>query len=384
MITFSIAVVLLSAVAALLILQRAAGAARRADTDPTLGIYRRQLSEIDELAERGLLAQGELRTARAEVARRLLGAAQTAEMMPTDAPQPTVSRKLRLAILAGAVITPLLALGLYVYRGSPGAVDQPFKERLRAWTQSDPGQLDAQRMAAVLETVVKSRPTDVEPLTFLARAQAAYGDLPAATETLRKATRLAPKQPELWADLGQLLVMQNQGQENEASAQAFKQAMQLAPKIPSARYHLARGLIAQGDVAEGLAGWRALLADLPPGEEHQALEQEIDATAKAGHLVAPSAPAPAQQQASGAPAQDGQLPAEGSDQRAFIQSMVARLAARLQQSPDDPAGWARLIRSYAILGDAPKMQSALDQAHKVFKNRPEDLKTVDNAMAGAQ
>jgi cytochrome c-type biogenesis protein CcmH len=139
MITFSIAVVLLSAVAALLILQRAAGAARRADTDPTLGIYRRQLSEIDELAERGLLAQGELRTARAEVARRLLGAAQTAEMMPTDAPQPTVSRKLRLAILAGAVITPLLALGLYVYRGSPGAVDQPFKERLRAWTQSDPG-----------------------------------------------------------------------------------------------------------------------------------------------------------------------------------------------------------------------------------------------------
>jgi cytochrome c-type biogenesis protein CcmH len=239
-------------------------------------------------------------------------------------------------------------------------------------------------MAAVLETVVKSRPTDVEPLTFLARAQAAYGDLPAATETLRKATRLAPKQPELWADLGQLLVMQNQGQENEASAQAFKQAMQLAPKIPSARYHLARGLIAQGDVAEGLAGWRALLADLPPGEEHQALEQEIDATAKAGHLVAPSAPAPAQQQASGAPAQDGQLPAEGSDQRAFIQSMVARLAARLQQSPDDPAGWARLIRSYAILGDAPKMQSALDQAHKVFKNRPEDLKTVDNAMAGAQ
>jgi len=64
--------------------------------------------------------------------------------------------------------------------------------------------------------------------------------------------------------------------------------------------------------------------------------------------------------------------------------MVARLAERLRQSPDDPAGWARLIRSYAVLGDAPKMQATLDQAHKVFKNRPDALKTVDNAMAGAQ
>ena len=28
------------------------------------------------------------------------------------------------------------------------------------------------------------------------------------------------------------------------------------------------------------------------------------------------------------------------------------------------------------------MQAALDQAHKVFKDRPADLKTIDSAMAG--
>ena len=63
MITFSIAAVLLSALAAVLILQRASGAARRTDADPTLAVYRRQLSEIDDLAERGLLAEGELKAA---------------------------------------------------------------------------------------------------------------------------------------------------------------------------------------------------------------------------------------------------------------------------------------------------------------------------------
>ena len=62
--------------------------------------------------------------------------------------------------------------------------------------------------------------------------------------------------------------------------------------------------------------------------------------------------------------------------------MVQRLADRLKQQPNDPAGWARLIRSYAILGDAPKMQAALDQAHTVFKGQPEALKTIDNAMSG--
>jgi cytochrome c-type biogenesis protein CcmH len=333
--------------------------------------------------------------ARAEAARRLLHAAEAAQAAaPQDAAaNPTVSTTIRLAVLVGAVVAPLLAVGLYVYLGKPGEADQPFSERIKAWTESDPSQLDPQRMAAVLQTVVKSRPNEVEPLTYLARAQAAYGNLPAATESMRKATRLAPKQADLWTDLGQLLVAQNQGEESSASGDAFKQAVALDPKDAPARYHLARAKVASGDVKGGLADWRALLADLPAGDEHKALEQEIDATAKAGHLVAAPAPVPDQQQAdagqppagqpaAGGAAQDGQLPAEGSDQRKFILSMVARLAARLQQTPDDAAGWAQLIRSYAILGDAPKMQAALDQAHKVFKNRPDDLKTVDNAMAG--
>ncbi len=390
MVTFSIAAVLLSVFAAALILQRAAGAARRPDVDPTLGIYRRQLNEIDDLAERGLLAEGELKVARAEAARRLLNAAQSAEAAEKQASEtvkPTASKPIRLAVLACAVVAPLLAVGLYVYLGKPGEADQPFSDRLKAWVASDPSQLDPQRIAAVLETVVKQRPTDLEPLMFLARAQAAYGNLPAATETMRKATRLAPKQAEVWADLGSLLVIQAQGQENPAATDAFTQAAALDPKNTSARYHLARAKVTAGNVAGGLADWRLLLADLPAGDEHKALDTEIASTEKAGHLVAaPSAAGPAEQQEAQGPAQQdaGAIPPEGSDQRAFIKSMVAKLAQRLQEMPEDPAGWARLIRSYAVLGDADGMQKALDQAHKVFKNRPDDLKTIDNAMAGGQ
>jgi cytochrome c-type biogenesis protein CcmH len=381
MILFSIAAVLLSALAAALILQRAAGAARRPDVDPTLAVYRRQLSEIDDLADRGLLAETELRAARAEAGRRLLHAAQSAPSAETAEPA-AASKRTRLAVLTGAVAAPLLAAGLYVLLGSPNLGDQPFAQRLKGWTQADPAELDPPRMAAVLETVVKNRPGDVEPLAYLARAQAASGNLPAAVETMRKATRMSPRTAALWADLGQLIVIQTQGQESPASTDAFRHAVAVEPANMTARYHLGRARITSGDVSGGLTDWRALLADVPAGEEHAALEREIDATAKAGHLVAAPAPGAAPEQQAAAPPQDGGVPAEGSPQRAFILQMVQRLATRLQQQPDDAAGWARLIRSYAILGDEPKMQAALDQAHKVFKDRPAELKTIDNAMSG--
>jgi cytochrome c-type biogenesis protein CcmH len=392
MISFSIAAVLLSALAALLILQRASGAARRPDADPTLAVYRRQLSEIDDLAERGLLAQGELKAARAEAARRLLSAAKGAERAPAQAVQPRVSRPLRLAVLAGAVAAPLLAAGLYVALGKPGLHDQPFADRLNAWKQGDPSQLGPGEMAAVLQTVVKSRPGDAEPLTYLARAQLASGNVPAAAESMRKAVRLQPDDAGLWANLGILLLLEGQGEETQPSQDAFRQALKLDPKNAPARYHLARARIAAGDVNGGLNEWRALAADLPAdAPERKELEAEIEATAKAGRLVAPpkaQAEPPPQQQAEaggGVEALAGALTGQGPPPGApDPRQMVAQLEARMQQDPNNLAGWARLIRSYAVLGEPDKMRQAQEKARKIFKDQPEALKTIDSAAGAPQ
>ena len=82
MIMFWIVAALLSAAAAAAIMAGAASGAR-ADAqavipDPGLALHRRQLAEVDDLAERGLLAGAELDTLRAEAARRLLSAADEA------------------------------------------------------------------------------------------------------------------------------------------------------------------------------------------------------------------------------------------------------------------------------------------------------------------
>jgi cytochrome c-type biogenesis protein CcmH len=398
MITFSIAAVLLSALAAVLILQRASGAARRTDADPTLALYRRQLNEIDDLAERGLLADGELKAARTEAARRLLGAAKTAEPVAAEeAAQPRVSRPLRLAVLAGAVAAPALAAALYVAFGKPGLPDQPYAQRITAWKSGNPNQLTWGEMAAVLQTVVKDRPKDAEPLTYLAQAQLQAGNVPAAVESTRKALRLQPDDDGLWSTLGQLLMLQGNGQVTEPAQAAFRQAQKLNPKSVPARYFLGRARIAGGDVNGGLAEWRALAADLP-AEERPQLAQEIDATAQAGHLVAPpkGEAQPQQQQAEAvggaggggaealAGALTGQAPPPGAGGAPDPRQMVAALAAKLQQDPNDLPGWARLIRSYAVLGDPDKMKQAQDRARQIFKGQPEALKTIDNAASAPQ
>jgi cytochrome c-type biogenesis protein CcmH len=278
--------------------------------------------------------------------------------------------------------------------GQPGLPDQPFASRLDAWKQGDPSQLTAGEMAAVLQTVVRQRPKDAEPLTYLARAQLASGNVPAAAESMRKALRLEPDDADLWSNLGILLLLEGNGEETQPSQAAFRQALKLDPKSAPARYHLARARIAGGDVNGGLADWRALAADLPAdAAERRQLEGEIAATAKAGHLIAQpkAAPAPQQQQAAAgggaealAGALTGQAPSAGGQGGFDPRQMVAQLAAKLDQDPNDLPGWARLIRSYAVLGDPDKMKQAQARARQVFKGQPEALKTIDNAASAPQ
>ena len=49
-------------------------------------------------------------------------------------------------------------------------------------------------------------------------------------------------------------------------------------------------------------------------------------------------------------------------QAAMIRSMVARLAARLEEHPQDKEGWARLAHAYDVLGETDKADMARRRA----------------------
>ena len=364
MIAFWIAAALLSALTASLVLLRAARAAGgpMMAEDPSLGVYRRQLTEIDDLAERGLLPGGEVKLARAEAARRLLGAAERQPAAPA-AP----ARDYRRWVFAAAALAPLAAIGLYLAVGSPGAADQPYGRRLAAWRKADPASLDPPRMAAVVGAIAAEHPGKVTPLYYLAQAQLAAGQPYQAEHSLRQALALAPNRADLWTALGELLSAEAQGEPSAASAAAFERAQALDPKAPAPRYNLAIARIQNGDLAGGLAALRALAAEIDPADPaRKDLEAQIAQIARSG-AAPPAAPA-----------------AAGGDQQAFIHAMVDRLAARLAAQPDDPAGWGRLIRAYGVLGDAARKSAAEARAEALFKSRPDALAAVRAAEGGAQ
>lgn len=357
MIAFWIAAAGLSAVTAALILRGAARGGAAVAVSPGLEAHRRQLAEIDRLAQGGMLDEAERDAARAEAGRRLLAEADAAETWPRQGAGPR-----RVAVIAAA-FAPVAALAIYIAAGSPGFPDQPYKRRVAEWRATDPSMLDPPRIAAVLESIAAERPTDAEPLKHLALARAASGDLAGAEQALRRAVRLAPKRADLWTALGEVFMAEADGQIGPDARIAFGEAVKIDPQSLSARYHLARGRIADGDVAGGLADWRALAASVPENDPGRAaLNREIAAVEKAGGIPKPVV-----------------VPQEADQVQGMIAGMVAGLAARLETSPDDPDGWVRLVRAYAVLGDAAKRDAALAKATARYQGQPKIIAALRQA-----
>ena len=350
MVVFWTAAGLLSVAAAAVIFLRAArSAAESGLTDPTLDVYRRQLTEIDDLAERGLMEAGERDAARAEAARRLLVAADGPRAGWTD------SAAQRPVVLAAAAAVGVLALAGYLFLGQPGSPDQPLQRRVEAWASSQITDLDAPQLAAVLRQALKVRP-EAEGFRFLALAEAQSGNPAAAAKALRRAVALAPGRADLWEMLGLSLISGAGGEVTPDARDALATALRLAPGSLVSRFHLARARAASGDREGGIRDLRAIASDLPAGDPRRAdIETAIrEAQAPAG------------------PAVDG--PASE-----MIGRMVSGLAERLQANPDDPEGWIRLVRSYAVLGDTAKRDAALDQARRRYSGTPDILGRLEAA-----
>ena len=361
---FWTAAALLSALAGWLVLTFARRRAAAPDVgDPGVAMHRRQLAEIDDLVARGLLSPVEEAEVRAEAGKRLLAA--------DDVARPASLAGGRRIATAAAVLTPLVAFGLYLWIGAPGRVDSPMSERIAAWSKADPSTLTAAQVAAALTEVAKRRPDDPRLLELLAKARLESNDPVGAAKALREAVVLDPRNPELWTQQGELFVLTGNGEIGLDARKAFGEALRFDPKAASPRYHLALADITDGKMAQGLTGWRALLADLPAEDPRRAgLAAEIAEVERTG-----KPPAPPQQQ---------QQAAAGGVGPEQIRGMVEGLAARLEADPNDPEGWVRLVRAYTVLGEIEKRDAALARARTLYKDQPQILQALQTALEKAQ
>lgn len=359
MIAFWVAAGVFSAAAAIIVLLRAAQAASQLEpADPTPILYRRQLAEIAELADRGLIGAEERRSAEAEAGRRLLQAADE----PAAAWSSAMGQRAPLVIFV--VTAPVLALALYFLVGSPGMSDEPFAQRLAQGKTSSPSSLAPAEIAAVLTSLIKERPHDPDGYRLLAMVYSEAQDAPGAVQALKRAVRLAPGRSDLWQMLGEALVVQSGGDVTDDARQAFLETLKGDPQNMTARFYLARARIMGGDPAGGLVQWRAMLGEMTPDDPRRAALLSAIARAE-------SAPPP--------PPAAG--PAFSPEQLTAIKGMVAGLAARLQADPDNPDGWVRLVRAYAVLGETAERDAALKTARARYAGRPDVMDQLTQAAA---
>ena len=357
-----IAMAILTAAASLTVLMPLYRARRAATPAPEVSIYRDQLRELDREVGDGLVPAGEANAARTEISRRLLRAADASGMAT-----PEGEGMRRPAALVAIVAIPVAALGLYLFLGSPSLPDQPLAARLAA----PPDTQDVAALVARVESHLAKDPDDGRGWELLGPVYLRLGRNDDAAKAFANSIRTLGSTSEREADLGEAIVRANDGTVTADARKAFERAGVLDPKSLRPRFYTALALSQDGRKDEAVAAWKALLAEAPAGGAAWA---DVARSALA-ELEAPAgAPTP------GPTADDVKAAADMSaeDRQAMIAGMVETLSERLKTDPGDADGWARLVRSYMVLGDRPKAEEALARARLALAQDPDKLSIVES------
>ena len=301
----------------------------RGRLDAELAIYKDQLAELERERAAGSLPEADAAAARIEIERRILAAGSVADAATTTS-SPASQKWLPPAL---SLFVPLVALGLYLQVGRPGLPSAPFASAPSASgsiaEHQAPRQLDVARLLAEARARLAQDPDDADAL----------------------------------AALGEGLTLEAGGTVTQAAVEALRRALAKAPDDPRTHYYLGLHEAQSGDSKAAIARWQALEEKSPPDAPYlPLLRAEILRVAKAAGIDVPppssasTTPQPSREQ------QEAMAALSPEQRQQAIRSMVEGLATRLQENPQDRAGWLRLANAWKVLGENQKAAEAYGRA----------------------
>jgi cytochrome c-type biogenesis protein CcmH len=329
-------------------------------------VYRDQLEELDRDLAAGSIGKAEGEAARVEISRRLLAAADSAESISTAANSAPAWQRRAIAA-AGFLLLPLGAGGLYLYLGSPElASERVIGQRA---DQLD-GRVSIENMVHKVESHLQNNPKDGRGWEVLAPVYMQLGRYTDSVNAWRNALLLLGETADREANLGEALVAEANGIVTAEAKAAFERAVTLDRTIVSARFYLGTAAEQDGKREEATKIWRDLIAEAPAGVHWLSDVREALARVEANASTSSSVPSGTQEIATAKPDQQADM----------IRGMVDGLAARLKQDGSDVDGWVKLIRSYIVLGEQDKAQSAINEAQQALANSPEKQKLLKSGI----
>lgn len=339
------------------------------DTASDLAVYRDQLKEVEADRARGLLSDVEAEAARVEISRRLLARAE-ADGVSAAGGARGQGLNARTAFVSAVLLIPALSMALYLAYGSPGLPGQPHAERVAA--PADKATIDT--LVAKVEERLRAHPEDGQGWDVIAPVYLRQGRFNEAAQAYQRALRLLGETPRRLAGFGEATVFAQNGVVTEQARRAFERLAELEPSRPEPRFWLALAKEQDGNLTGALADFRKLIADAPPDADWRgAVEQRIAKLAqRVGETDQPAGKGPTAEEIAAA-----EKLAPG-DRAAMVQQMVDGLAERLETNGQDLAGWQRLLRAYAVLGQKDKANDALARARKAFAGDDTSLAALDD------
>jgi cytochrome c-type biogenesis protein CcmH len=332
-------------------------------------VYLDQLAEVDRDRAAGLIGEMEAESARIEISRRLLAAADSETTPP---PLPSAARAAwlhRTAAIAAIVFVPAVALGSYLKLGSPEVPGQSAFAR----ANTPPGNQTIESLVSQVEAHLARNPNDGAGWEVVAPFYMRVGRFDDAVVARRKSIALNGDTPARESDLGEALVSAANGVVTDDAKQAFQGAVAGDPNDAKARYFIGLADEQDGNRDGAVAKWRAMLDNAP----HDAPWAEFVRAALARVTGEPvSIKEPNAQDVAAADTMTG------AERTEMIQGMVQRLADRLHIDGNDVEGWLRLVRAYTVLGDRDKAKGAAADARRALSSNPGGVKQIDDLVKG--
>jgi cytochrome c-type biogenesis protein CcmH len=342
--------------------------------ESALEIFKDQLAEVDRDAARGLISGDEAKAARSEIQRRMLTLTRERDAAPLGDASGGIA-----TLVVAAVLIPVMGFWLYSVRGAPTIPSMPFAERAAEQEEATEVSQLAETLRNRLLEDRDGGPTD--GWLLLGQTYMRMGRVDSAVEAFERVAGRPDATSVVLSQYAEALISRENGVVTPRAAEAIEKAVALDPRNPAATYYKSQFLAQEGrlreahamlidrlNTAEGFQPWMEFFV-----RQANQLAEEFGGQPVSLMDFAPMMQGGGEAAIPGPTAEDMEAAQDMSeeDRAAFVQSMVERLATRLQEEPDDLEGWLRLARAYVVLGETEGAAEAAATARALADGLPE-------------
>jgi cytochrome c-type biogenesis protein CcmH len=259
------------------LLQRTSHAPDNDEKEANVAVYRDHAAELEADLEHGIISAEQYEVEREEIQRRVLEDLPTASGDNENKQTRTIGG--RRLVYAIALAIPVLAVGLYLKIGSPGAISAAVSESARP-ARPAPGQGMSQPAIEANVTALAKRleqnPADLNGWRMLGRSYLSMERYRDAAVALARASALKPDDADILADYAFALGMANGQRLRGQPQELIDKALKLDPENPKALELAGTAAYEEKKYKEAVTYWERLLKKSNDTELTNVLTERIN------------------------------------------------------------------------------------------------------------